>query len=72
MHRATVIHGQLQILQPVDQFVERIIIIFIQYEPEAALILVFTKEDDRSHEIRIFQKRISDQQYTGSRVVHII
>jgi hypothetical protein len=51
----------LQVFQSADQLVQRIFVVLIQHKPETAFVLMLAKEDDGSHEVRIFQKGISDQ-----------
>src|SRR5690242_6684306 len=70
LHRSAAEHRDTKAFHCPDQFIERMIIELIQYEPETSFGLVFANENDRAHKIGILQEGIRNEQNAGCEFCH--
>src|ERR1700712_5356210 len=70
LNRTAEVYGYVQVVRVVYQFFQTIFIALVQQKTEAAFSLVFTKKNNRSFKIRIFQKRVGNQQDACCGTVH--
>jgi hypothetical protein len=66
------INGYFKVVCIIDQVFQAVLINFVEKESETAFALVFTEENYGSHKIRIFQKRVRNEQYAGFGTLHIV